>query len=340
MKGRILASLIFSLLASSLVLAQTAVRSASYDESLRQIESLRAEESKTISDQKHMTQLMTHGQKTKYVLLSIPGLHESPFYLQGLNNFFFNEGANVLSLHLPGHQQKDETQLNKVKAQSWEEAVSDALTIAHGLGDEVLILGYSTGGGLAVQAALARPKEISQLFLFAPSIGLSSKTFLFSFFGQLAGNKKLCDLSKPGFFCKMFEALDHQGTQMLKEGTYPSAQAGMQVQKIINDMQAKYGDSENADYFQVISDIYSTLQVPVFMVSSEADTIVSPRLNHSVFERLTVRKAMVEYPKNLKISHLMITKSKADALPHSPNDSYNPYFDELLPKIKMFWKGE
>lgn len=316
-----------------------------FESAVERIQDLQTSESKTIEDTKHMTQLMTHGQKTKYVLLSIPGLHESPYHIQGLNKFFYENGANVLSLHLPGHQQIDKKAMGRVTAKQWEQAVADAITVAHGLGDQLLVLGYSTGGGLAVQAALQRPSEISQLFLFAPSIGLSNKTFLFALFGQLAGNKELCtkeklESEKPGFFCNTFNKLDYQAVQMIKEGTYPSAAAGMQVQQIINDIITEFGNPEETNYYENLHEIYATLKVPTFMVSSKADAIVAPTLNHEVMQSLQVRKQLVEYPKNLKVTHLMITKSQGDALSKSPDDSFNPYFQDLLPKMKSFWMNE
>jgi len=70
-----------------------------------------------------------------------------------------------------------------------------------------------------------------------------------------------------------------------------------------------------------------------------ADTVTTPKFNRAVFESWTMRKYLVEYPKDQHVTHLMISKSESDALPHSPTDSYNQYFSQLLPQIKKFWKG-
>jgi alpha-beta hydrolase superfamily lysophospholipase len=319
--------------------ANAQVESDAFDLSIKKLSALQSSEAKTLEDPKHGTQVLSHGRKTKYVLLSLPGLHESPFHLKALNQFFFDEGANVLSLHLPGHQQKNQNAIDKVKAKEWEDAVSEAIAMAHGLGDEIIVLGYSTGGVLAVQAALQRPKEISQLYLFAPALALSNRTFLFALFGQLAMGAKLCDIQKPGLMCEAFESLDHQTIQMMKEGVYPSAAAGIQVQRVIDDIKMQFSDSAPNDYYPALIEAYSQLTVPTFLVSSMADSVTTPIFNRTIFESWTMRKHIVEYPKNLNVTHLMISKSKSDALPHSPNDSYNPYFPQLLPQIKIFWKG-
>jgi len=237
------------LLISTCFNASAQVEITAFDLSITKLTALQNRESKTLVDLKHGTQVLSHGRKTKTVLLSLPGLHESPFQLKTLNQFFFDEGANVVSLHLPGHQQKDENAINQVTAQEWEDAVSEAITMARGLGDELIVLGYSTGGVLAVQAALQRPKEIRQLFLFAPALALSNKTFLFSLFGQLAMGEKLCDLTQPGFACKIFDQLDHQTIQMIKEGVYPSASAGVQVQRVIDAIRTQFSDAEVTDYY-------------------------------------------------------------------------------------------
>jgi alpha-beta hydrolase superfamily lysophospholipase len=327
------------LLISTCFNASAQVEITAFDLSITKLTALQNRESKTLVDLKHGTQVLSHGRKTKTVLLSLPGLHESPFQLKTLNQFFFDEGANVVSLHLPGHQQKDENAINKVTAQEWEDAVSEAITMARGLGDELIVLGYSTGGVLAVQAALQRPKEIRQLFLFAPALALSNKTFLFSLFGQLAMGEKLCDLTQPGFACKIFDQLDHQTIQMIKEGVYPSASAGIQVQRVIDDIRTQFSDAEVTDYYVALSEAYSQLAVPTFLVSSMADTVTTPKFNRAVFESWTMRKHLVEYPKDQHVTHLMLSKSESDALPHSPTDSYNQYFSQLLPQIKKFWKG-
>lgn len=316
-----------------------------FELALRGIENLQAEEAKTITESKHTTQIYSHGKKTKYVLLSLPGLHESPFHLQGLNNFFYNEGANVVSLHLPGHHQKDENAIHEVTAKEWSEAVNNAINMAKELGDELMILGYSTGGGLAIQAALQRPEDIKQLYLFAPSMALSNKVFLFTLFGQVVSKKKLCNLEKPGVLCKVFDKLDPQSIQMIKEGTYPSAKAGTQVQALISNIAGQFGNpnhpsEETNNYYKELEEIYSSLKIPTFLVSSMADTITAPKLNRAVYDRLTVRKEIVEYPKSMGITHLMISKSKGDAFVHTPDTSYNPHFDELTQKMKTFWKAE
>lgn len=334
----------FAFLAGSLVHAQTETTDLNdliyFNKSVSKIEQLQQTEEKTIADTKHESQILSHGKKTKYVVLSLPGLHESPFHLKSLNEFFFNEGANVLSLHLPGHQQKNESALNKVKAKEWEKAVADTIVMAHGLGEKLIILGYSTGGGLAVQAALQHPEEINQLFLFAPALALSNATFISTFLGQTASGVKLCDMNKPGLLCAIFNKLDPQTTQLMKEGVYPSAAAGTEVQKLINDMRSQFANSEINDYFGELEDAYAKLKVPTFLVSSMADTVTNPKFNRIIYSNWTMRKQMVEYPAQLKVTHLMITKAKTDAFPHSVEETYNHYFEELLPQMKAFWMSD
>ncbi len=318
---------------------------------LTQIDSIRTQESKTIADTKHSTTVLSHGHKTKYVVLSLPGLQESPFYLQGINNIFFNLGANVVGMHMPGHQQLDASAINNVSAQDWETAVQQILPLAEKLGEKLVLFGYSTGGTLAMQIALREPKRVHQLFLAAPALGLTDGVFLATIYTAPLGTSKICDIENPGLICHTLDKIDHQIYQRLKEGVQPSPAAGRQVQVLIDRTVNEFGDPQfknnshvqsgrpKRNYYKLVRSAYAGLKVPLFLIISEADTVTNSKVSLDLFINAKGPKHLVNYDREMGVSHLILPKGKVDAFKSSPDDSYNPYFDQLAGEIGEFWNS-
>ncbi|HKK41237.1 MAG TPA: alpha/beta hydrolase, partial [Bacteroidales bacterium] len=84
--------------------------------------------------------------------------------------------ANLYLARLSEHgiERGDSTMIN-LKAGKYEESAEEALAIAEKLGNEVIVIGTSTGGTLALFLASRHP-EIKALVLYSPCVKLYDKT--------------------------------------------------------------------------------------------------------------------------------------------------------------------
>lgn len=112
--------------------------------------------------------------------LLIHGLSDSPYVMRGLAEHLHDHGWYVVVLRLPGHGTAP-SGLLEVKWEDWAAAVALAaqdLASILGPGKSLVLGGFSTGGALSVEYALAQrlgeplPKP-SHLLLFSPAIGVS-----------------------------------------------------------------------------------------------------------------------------------------------------------------------
>lgn len=119
-------------------------------------------------------QLRTHGQKTDRVVVLIHGVSSCPRAFETFAPVLFSGGANVLVPLLPqhGHADRATHAMATLTAASLRDAAADAVDIAAGLGDEIVILGISAGGTAAAWAAQNRA-EVDRAILVAPFFGLA-----------------------------------------------------------------------------------------------------------------------------------------------------------------------
>ncbi len=152
-------------------LAPEAHPARSYEEALRRIEALRAEDSPAVSAECG-TRLLTHGARTRRVVVLLHGLTNCPAQFDSLARMAFRSGANVLVPRLPRHGLGDRmtgelARLDAVELRAFTDRVLDA---AAGLGDSVTVAGLSIGGTLAAWAAQERP-GVDRAVLIAPMLG-------------------------------------------------------------------------------------------------------------------------------------------------------------------------
>ncbi|MGH8492891.1 MAG: alpha/beta hydrolase [Moraxellaceae bacterium] len=147
------------------------------------------------------TQILKTAKPRGGVLL-IHGLSDSPYIMRGIATHLQQQGWYVVALRLPGHGTAPSALL-KVKWQDWAAAVRlAARDLQNTVGaDKPLVLGgFSTGGALAVEYALAQrqgediPKP-AQLLLFSPAIGVSPLARLAGTVDMLSGIPGLRKLS-------------------------------------------------------------------------------------------------------------------------------------------------
>ncbi|MDH5752484.1 MAG: alpha/beta fold hydrolase [Deltaproteobacteria bacterium] len=106
-------------------------------------------------------------------VLLIHGLSDSPYVMRDLARHFQSRCFLARGILLPGHGTVPGDLLS-VTHQEWYRAVRWGI---QGLSDEagqVFVAGYSTGGALAVRAAL-EGEPLAGLFLFTPALGLRTR---------------------------------------------------------------------------------------------------------------------------------------------------------------------
>jgi carboxylesterase len=143
-----------------------------YAAALQRIETLRALDTPEINPCCRL-QLVTHGRRAKRTVVFWHGFTSCPQQFNQLGQIFYQLGYNVLIPRLPHHGLTD--RLSPAQAQLAAEdlldLVEEALDLAHGLGEQVTVVGFSAGGVLAGWAAQHR-SDIQQAVIISPAFGL------------------------------------------------------------------------------------------------------------------------------------------------------------------------
>jgi pimeloyl-ACP methyl ester carboxylesterase len=101
----------------------------------------------------------THGARTPLAVVLVHGLTNAPEQWEPFARALHANGANVVIPRLPGHghTNKATTTIARVTADDLLSTVNEAVDIASGAGDRVVLAGLSIGGSLAAWLALRRP---------------------------------------------------------------------------------------------------------------------------------------------------------------------------------------
>ena len=148
---------------------------ASYADAIVAFAALRERESAMALHPRCGSMLLTHGQKVERVVVFFHGLTNCPAQADELAPFFFAEGYNVLVPRLPGHGEADPLTmaLADITAENLADTAASSIALAHGLGEDVIVLGLSAGGTMAAHQAQNDGTIATSLAVapfFAPSI--------------------------------------------------------------------------------------------------------------------------------------------------------------------------
>jgi pimeloyl-ACP methyl ester carboxylesterase len=124
-------------------------------------------------------------EKPKCGAVVVHGLSDSPYLLHSIAELLHKRGCWVVGLRLPGHGTAPAA-LRTVHWQDWAAAVRIAARRARdraGADAPVFLVGFSTGGALSVEYALARLEgeqlpRIDGIVLLSPAIGVDPLAFL------------------------------------------------------------------------------------------------------------------------------------------------------------------
>jgi alpha-beta hydrolase superfamily lysophospholipase len=342
-------TLLTALLISLSLAAPVNAESSSQEDLLKAVS---AKETMERIPPQHRSRISFSPTPTCKTLLMFHGLYESPYYLKGLTKYFVSRGFNVVSLLLSGHFVQNDPRMQKFSYKNWRQDAITGLEIAKKLSEQVYVFGYSTGGTMAADLALHYPQEIAGLFLFAPALDISTRTKVlvqtgttFQFFPSEA-----CNAGNLNAMCKVAGILSagsvSKAQPLLQEGLSWSPYAGVQVHRYIGALLNEFKTSNASDAevdatdsgkgnIHNLTDVYSKIRAPTFLVLAENDLTISTPLAKRVFKNLPTPKDLIVYSDADGIAHTNITKYREDAFQGSPN-FYNHFTPQLESRMDRF----
>ena len=143
---------------------------ANYDTAKIALKKLFASAPQTLS-QAGRPRAFLHDQPTEDVFVLLQGLTNAPEQFDKLGRILFERGHNVVLPLTPGHGEADlmTDKLGAFTAQAMLDSANEAVTLAHGLGRRVTVVGLSINGTTAAWIAQNRA-DADRVVLLAPFI--------------------------------------------------------------------------------------------------------------------------------------------------------------------------
>ncbi|MBX2998836.1 MAG: alpha/beta fold hydrolase [Caldilineaceae bacterium] len=169
----LVASLIFAPISGNALVSHSSP-AGSYDEAIDRLHALQAAEGEDLNPLCR-TRALTHGQRTERVVVLLHGFSNCPEQFGEFGRQMFAEGYTVLAPRLPRHGKADRLteDLARLTAEEIISLADVSVDIAQGLGDQVILVGFSLGGVLAGEMAHQR-SDIDAAILIAPAFSLQA----------------------------------------------------------------------------------------------------------------------------------------------------------------------
>lgn len=156
-------------------LAATPDPAGDYQTALARIQAWQAAEAQLPLNPDCQTRLLSHGRQTAKVVVYVHGFTNCPAQFDELGQQLFDAGYNVFVPRMPRHGMADRL-TNELATLTAEELVAyadEAVDIAQGLGEEVIVVGLSGGGSVAGWMAQER-SDVDSAIVIAPMFGILS----------------------------------------------------------------------------------------------------------------------------------------------------------------------
>lgn len=143
----------------------------SYAEAVQQIENIRGQAPPDMNPACQL-QLMTHDKKVDRAIILVHGYTNCPQQFHELGQGFYDLGYNVLIVPLPHHGLADRMteEQAQLKAEELAAYADEAVDIAQGLGEQVIMMGISAGGVTTAWAAQNR-SDVDLAVIISPAFG-------------------------------------------------------------------------------------------------------------------------------------------------------------------------
>jgi len=152
----------------------------SYEEAAQRIDSLRADRQSEMNPD-CVFQFLTHGQKVQNAIILVHGYTNCPAQFGALGQQFYDLGYNVLIAPLPHHGLADRLNEEQSQLVAGELAAyaDEMVDLAHGLGEQVSMMGISGGGVTTAWAAQFRD-DLDMAVVISPAFGYQEIPTLFT----------------------------------------------------------------------------------------------------------------------------------------------------------------
>jgi pimeloyl-ACP methyl ester carboxylesterase len=147
---------------------------AEYDDAVAEIERMIARDAGIVRRACRST-LLTHNKKTARVVVCFHGLTDSPLQFSAFGTAIFETGANVVAIRLPYHGLggAEVGGLSRLDATAYCDYADKTIDLAHGLGEEVDVIGVSAGGVVAAWVGQNR-SDVRRSIAVAPALGAAA----------------------------------------------------------------------------------------------------------------------------------------------------------------------
>ena len=144
----------------------------SYEEAVARFEEAQQAEQGIVNEASG-SHLLVHGERTPCAYVLVHGTTNSPLQWMELGETLHERGHNVLILRMPYHglESHQVRELKRLSARDLRTYADQAVDIATGLGEEVVVVGISGGGAVASWMAQNR-SEVDRALALAPFFGV------------------------------------------------------------------------------------------------------------------------------------------------------------------------
>jgi esterase/lipase len=198
---------------------------------------------------------LQHSRVEENVVLYLHSFTQGPYEIKGLHDLFTSNNFNVLALSFSGHELgedgKPRLNFRDYEPIDWVKDIQFAVRLAKQYGKKIWIMGYSTGGLLAVQQVLNDPSRIKNMILISPALALAQ-------FGASVS----CSASFVTNNLDPIGLTDDQERMMMSGGC------------LIRGTITNVFESTSASALQEASDVLGRIHIPIFLAYTLNDDIV------------------------------------------------------------------
>lgn len=236
--------------------------------------------------------------RTGAVVVIYHGLLNSPSYTRWLAQQAFEKGANVINVRLTKHNHKRRRDLNTITADDIAKQVRQMNQIAELLGDNIIQAGHSAGGLSAIYAAM-ESKKSSAMFVYAPALQVTDKTWWSSYLiGRTFISNSIINMTSD-------------------DPRYLSAASGRATDRFSNRLQGARGTSEQYQRdFGLMIEMLSRIGNNIFWIDTENDQTIIDGVNQEVANQIPeINYYLV--PKENGLAHVKLMDDPASLEPES-----------------------
>lgn len=260
-------------------------------------------------------------EKTDTVIVTIHGLWDSgkqfDATLENITASNWGMSYNAIQLTLPGHikDRADDKYYEYVKENipfvtydKWLAALDSTLKLAKNLGKNTIVIGHSTGGLLAVIAALKYSELISGIVLVEPALQVQPLMTFGACVSGVVPDSVIKNIGKviganvrEGVSLKMGCEVQKMADKFLKRKFIYQASLAKSGKPYIEDLRAYTYAAKK-------------IKIPVLMLNNENDEVVSATANQYFFLGLAGRKKYIPLNLDGKMPHGEVTEVSSDKI--------------------------